>query len=98
MLLYWVLSSGPRSVPSFRDSGSVGDKGVGADLQPHRPTLSSKSVAYFSYVKSKPLCIFFTSMPRKKCKSPKSLIAKFSLRSQSKADMAGSYELVTMIS
>ena len=41
MRLNCVLSSEPRGVPSYNDSGSEVDKGVGVDLQVFIPTFLS---------------------------------------------------------
>jgi hypothetical protein len=65
MLLYFVLSSGPRGSPTTRDKGSVVDRGMGADLHFVIPSFLSKSDADFSCVNNKPLEDLFTLMPKK---------------------------------
>ena len=48
MLLYFVLSSAPKTSPSNFESFSVADNGVADGLQFFIPTRSSISRAYFS--------------------------------------------------
>jgi hypothetical protein len=48
MLLYCVLSPGPRGVPSSKTSFSLEDKGVGDDVHFVIPTQTRRLAAYFS--------------------------------------------------
>jgi hypothetical protein len=47
VILYCVLSSGPRGYPSTKDSDSLEDKGVGEDVHFVIPTFARMSAAYF---------------------------------------------------
>jgi hypothetical protein len=77
MLLYLVLSSGPRNSPSVTDAYN----GVGIVLHLFNPTLLSKSEAHFSWINIIPRLNLFTSIPKKKCRSLRSFNAKAELRS-----------------
>jgi hypothetical protein len=90
MLLYRVLSSGPRRDPSVRHKLSVVDRGVGQDVHSVIPTLAKGSWEYLCWLRSRPLDYLCTSMPKKKWRFPRSVRANLWLSLSMRAKIAES--------
>lgn len=75
-LWYLEESSFPSLVPLVMLSFSVVESGISTGLALSMPDLTRRLVAYRACVSTSPSDVFLTSMPRKKCRSPRSLSTK----------------------
>jgi len=98
MLRYLVESSAPSLLPLTMLNFSDGDRGVSTGLHSCIPDRFKMSIAYLSWVRINPSRPLLTSVPKKKCRSPKSLRANSACKSVNSASVAREDELATIIS
>jgi hypothetical protein len=98
ILLYRVESTGPSFTPSDKLNLPIVDMGVSTSLLFSIFVRLITSATYLCWVSNNPSEVFFTSMPRKQWRSPRSFRENSFYKSFNNAFVASTDELATMIS